>query len=193
MVKRRIIATVPQGGAMAVPTPADHERLRTLFESHAPAIRAYAARRCARVDDIDDAVAETFTVAWRRLASVPLDAELPWLYGVARRVVANQRRGERRWLGLVARLGAQPRDVSTPPADGGPALEAFATLRPDDQELLRLVAWEELSHAEIATVLRISPNAVAIRLHRARKRLADRLAAMSPAGNEQPSAGHSTG
>jgi RNA polymerase sigma-70 factor (ECF subfamily) len=166
------------------------ERFRTVFESHYGAVRAYALRRCPVAPDAEDVVAETFTVAWRRLEQVPEDAPLPWLYGVARRVLANQRRGERRWLALLERLRQQPADVPTPEFDGPPVVEALRGLRPDDQEILRLAAWEGLSHAEIATALGISTNAATIRVHRARRRLADALRpAAEPARKEPLAAG----
>ena len=66
------------------------DRFEELFREHYRAVRGYALRR-APGDLAQDAVSETFLVAWRRLDDVPADA-LPWLYGVARRVLANQRR-----------------------------------------------------------------------------------------------------
>ncbi|MCO8271077.1 hypothetical protein M1L60_10780 [Actinoplanes sp. TRM 88003] len=70
--------------------PAPEEHFNRLWLEHAPAVLRYARRR---VDDeqADEVVAETFVVAWRRLAEIPA-AELPWLFGVARRVSANVRR-----------------------------------------------------------------------------------------------------
>jgi RNA polymerase sigma-70 factor (ECF subfamily) len=133
-------------------------------------------RRAPTLADAEDAAAETFTIAWRKLDAVP-DEPLPWLYAVARRVLANQRRGRTRRERLVALLRVD--DVPTPlrvgDSDEGPAFEALASLSPADQELLRLVAWEELGNREIAHVLGVSPNAVAIRLHRARSRFAAAL------------------
>lgn len=117
-------------------------------------------------------MAETFLIAWRRFDAVPGgDAAVLWLYGVCRRVLSNQRRGERRRWRLFDKL-QRSQQASTEPelAEGGPAVDALARLRPHDQELLRLVAWEQLSHTEIAQVLGITPNAVAIRIHRARRR-----------------------
>ncbi|MEX2080552.1 MAG: sigma-70 family RNA polymerase sigma factor [Dehalococcoidia bacterium] len=152
------------------------ERFRVLFEANHGPVRAYAGRRCGRSEDAEDVVSETFAVAWRRLNDVPAEASLPWLYGVARKVLANQRRGQRRWLGLVERIRQQPQDVSTPESDGPPVVDALRTLRPDDQEVLRLAAWEGLSHSEIGSALGISTNAATIRIHRARKRLGEALA-----------------
>jgi RNA polymerase sigma-70 factor (ECF subfamily) len=144
-----------------------------LFEAHHAAVLAYALRRTSSAADAEDVAAETFATAWRRRADVPVDA-LPWLYGVARRVLANQRRGLLRWSRLRERL-TRTQDSAGLPTDGGPATRALHRLRPDDQEVLRLIAWEGLSHAEIAITLEVSVNAVAIRLHRARGRFADEL------------------
>jgi RNA polymerase sigma-70 factor (ECF subfamily) len=92
-------------------------------------------------------------------------------------VLANHRRG----LGRRERLAALLRvdDVATPLHAGEdrhtPAFAALGSLAPADQEILRLVAWEELGNQAIAAVLGITPNAVAIRLHRARARFAEAL------------------
>jgi len=145
-----------------------------IFAEHAPALLAYALRRCPQAADAEDAVAETFTIAWRRFGQVPSgESTRPWLYGVCRRVLANHRRGEARRWRLLDRLAQRepPRpSVTEDGAPTGPAIEALGRLRGDEQELLRLLAWERLRHAEIATVLGISVNAVAIRIHRARAR-----------------------
>ena len=150
--------------------------LAALFETHERRVLAYALRRTAIEADAEDIAAETFVVAWRRRREVPDDA-LPWLLGVARRLLANQRRGQGRRAGLFARLVQERSEVTAPSSDGneGPAIRALVRLGPADQELLRLVAWEELDHRSIGLVLGISENAVAIRLHRARQRFRDEL------------------
>lgn len=150
-----------------------------MFQACERRVLAYALRRTASQADAEDAVAETFTIAWRKMEQVPLDA-LPWLLAVARRIIANQRRSGRRRAWLFAKLERQ--STSEPillPVDDspeGPAIAALARLRPNDQELLRLVAWDDLDQGEIGRVLGISPNAVAIRLYRARRRFRDELA-----------------
>jgi RNA polymerase sigma factor (sigma-70 family) len=167
-----------------VATPSSLQRFEQLFSAHQRSVLAYAIRRSASHADAEDVAAETFVIAWRKLHAVPEDA-LPWLYAVARRVLANQRRG----LGRRERLAAAFRlkDVPTPMRVGddvdGPTFQALATLSPSDQELLRLVAWEELGNQQIATVLGISSNAVAIRLHRARARFAEALGRTSLASD----------
>jgi len=155
-------------------------RFDALFSDHQRLILAYAIRRTPTLADAEDVAAETFSIAWRKIEAVPADA-LPWLYAVARRVLANHRRGRSRLERLTALLRVD--DVPTPMLAGedhdGPAFAALASLPPADQELLRLVAWEDLGNQEIAVVLGVTPNAVAIRLHRARARFADALARTS--------------
>lgn len=150
-----------------------------LYAEFGARVLAYSSRRTRSLADAEDVAAETFVVAWRRLDDAPANV-LPWLYGIARRTLANQRRANQRRISLLARLAlhrsAPP--METTPTDN-PALEALARMRPDDQELLRLVAWEGLDHAEISSVIGISVNAVAIRLHRARQRFARILAEIS--------------
>jgi RNA polymerase sigma-70 factor (ECF subfamily) len=150
-------------------------RFRELFERHYGAIAAYADRRCPPAD-ADDVVAETFAVAWRRLDSVPVDGALPWLYSVARKALANQRRSRRRWLGLLERMRSQQPDAVPEPGAGTPVADALRRLKADEREVLLLAAWEGLSHREIGLALGASENAIGIRVHRARKRLAQELA-----------------
>lgn len=153
--------------------------LESLYEATSRQVLAYAVRRAARSEDAEEVAAETFAIAWRRLSDAPA-YPLPWLYGIARRVLANQRRSADRRGRLRDRLFGHARheahDVRT---EGGPALAALARLRGDDQELLRLVAWEDLDHRAIAQVLGISVNAVAVRLHRARNRFAEQFREVS--------------
>lgn len=122
-----------------------------------------------RTNDGDDVLADTLLVLWRRLDDIPVDAALPWSYGVARGCLRNSKRStERRWK-LILRLVGEP-DAPAPGDD--PALgEAFAALADGDREVLRLWAWEQLPAREIAVVLGITPNAASIRLHRATARL----------------------
>ncbi|WP_406675563.1 sigma-70 family RNA polymerase sigma factor [Nonomuraea sp. N2-4H] len=103
-----------------------------------------------------------------------------WLYGVARRVLANHFRAEERRTALAARLREEAASWAVPDRTHDPAYQAFQRLSDDDRELLSLVAWEGLSGPEIAKVLGCSRGAARIRLHRARKRLAKELAALDP-------------
>lgn len=158
------------------------ERFTALFDRTHAALLAYAVRRVADPGDAADVVAETFLVAWRRLDDVPTgDDARPWLFGVARHVLANHYRGERRRHALADRLRDDLREVTVPPPDaGGSGIElALRRIPEDDRELLRLVAWEGLARDEIALALGVPRATVRVRLHRARRRL---LAAMAEVG-----------
>jgi RNA polymerase sigma-70 factor (ECF subfamily) len=143
---------------------------------HDPVL-GYVMRRTGNGHDAADVLAETFLTAWRRLDDIPGGENTrPWLYGVARRVLANHHRGERRRLALGDRLRAELADVTvTADTEPGEVADAFATLPDGDRELLSLVAWEGLDHGQIAVALGCSRNAVRVRLHRARRRLTAEL------------------
>lgn len=163
--------------------PARDEKFEGLFRANYPAVRAYALRRTSR-DAAQDVVAETFLVAWRRLDEVPSDA-LPWLYGVARRVLANQRRAAGRGAALERRLAsATPRSQYRDPGDSAADAEvlrlALGRLPEPSREALMLTAWHGLSRARAARAAGCSRAAFAVRLHRARTRLAAELAALEP-------------
>lgn len=151
-------------------------RFSRLYRVHGREVLAYALRRVEDREDAADVLAETFLVAWRRLGEVPGDPEAKlWLYGVARRVIANLQRTERRRSRLAQRLGESLRaELAAGPASRGEAaavLRAMAGLGAEDRELLLLVSWEGLSPSEAAKVLGVSSLAARSRLHRARRRL----------------------
>lgn len=155
-------------------------RFRQLFRVAYPAIGRYARNRGLRPSEAEDLVARTLEIGWRRLSDVPADDPLPWLYAVARNLLRNERRSAARHNALVidlAAAGARPAaDDDGTSLDARALREALAGLGEDDQELLRLIAWDGLSPAQAATTLGCSPEAARTRLHRARKRLAARLA-----------------
>jgi RNA polymerase sigma-70 factor (ECF subfamily) len=152
-------------------------RFEALFRDNAAVVRAYAARRIGR-DDADDVVGEVFLIAWRRLDDLPEEPG-PWLLGVARRVIANRRRGELRRSAMHDRLSAgaarvaQPRE---PQGTDGAVAAALARLDERDVEVLLLTAWDGLGHADAARVLGIRTGTLTVRLHRARRRFARLLA-----------------
>ena len=162
------------------------ESRRDRFEEVAPGliepVRRYLARR-TDPETAEDVLAETLLVCWRRATELP-DEPLPWVYAVARNCLRNAERSARRQERVAARIMALPPDAE-PPED--PALdEALATLRPEEAELLRLWAWEQLTPAEIGVVLGITPNAASTRLTRAKKKLSDRLRkSVAAAGHEE--------
>jgi RNA polymerase sigma-70 factor (ECF subfamily) len=167
--------TSKQGRELPGPESRDL-RFDRLYAEHLRSVLAYAVRRAGDEQDAADVVAETFLVAWRRLDDVPAgpDACL-WLYGVARRVLANQHRAGRRRRRLADRLGRDLvpalQTASLPVRDAPPIRAALSRLDAGDQEILRLAAWEELTPQAIASVLGITAIAARSRLHRARNRL----------------------
>jgi RNA polymerase sigma-70 factor (ECF subfamily) len=165
------------------------EAFRLLYADNFDRVLGYALRRVGHSEDAADVVAETFLIAWRRLADVPEgdDARL-WLYGVARRTLANQRRSETRRTALGERLrhelaGVVP-DLADDVVTEHSLRTAVAALRPADREVLLLSLWEGLEPREIAVVLVCSVIAVRTRLSRARGRLRTVL------GNDPPIDGH---
>jgi RNA polymerase sigma-70 factor (ECF subfamily) len=147
-------------------------RFEALFHQHADAVLAYAIRR-SDSDTAEEIVAETFAVAWRRLDVVP-DPALPWLLGVARKVLANERRSQGRAVALALRLVREPVESTDDPADViGARISMQAALDgllPAEREVLQLLAWEGLSAAQAADTLGCSRVAITLRLHRARRR-----------------------
>jgi RNA polymerase sigma-70 factor, ECF subfamily len=151
----------------------DSDQLRaigTLYERHADAVMRYAVRRSDR-ETAEEVTAQVFLVAWRRRGALPDDA-LPWLYGVARRALSEQRRGAARRRRLHERLRGVAVEVA-------PALElqdrgledALMRLSDVDREALLLRYWEELEPAQVAAALGCSRATLTVRLHRARARL----------------------
>ena len=143
------------------------ERFEHIYEEHLPAVRAYVRRR-APESLVEDVVADVFVVCLRRIDDVPRNA-LPWLYGVARKTLANERR-KRHDVPLAAEIAYEPE-----PAGDSQLAAAFAALGDADREILRLVAWEGLPLRNAARALECSPVAARVRYHRAKSRLRAQL------------------
>jgi RNA polymerase sigma-70 factor (ECF subfamily) len=166
--------------------PGEDERFRALFDAHFADLWRFVRRRCATPEDADDIAGQVFAVAWRRRGDLPEGVEVRlWLFGVARRVLANHRRTGARHDRLVQRLsgiadGHEDREPDVPSDLLGAAL---ASLSEDHRAVVEMRCWDGLTVGEIAAVLDCSPNAVSIRLHRARKQLAAYLARTGLASN----------
>lgn len=146
------------------------QRFEQIYAEHHRAVKAYVRRRAPEAV-VDDVVWDTFLVCLRKIERVPQEP-LPWLYAVARKTLANERRKCTR----VADARPVPAAEPAPLGDGALA-GAFNSLSERDREVLRLGAWEGLSLADAATVLGCSAVACRVRYHRAKSRLASRLAA----------------
>jgi RNA polymerase sigma factor (sigma-70 family) len=180
------------------PLPSVHALFEDAYRSSGTAVLGYALRRVASRDDALDVVAETFATAWRRRAELPAEPEevRPWLFGIARRCLANTLRSSRRAGRLGERLAGALADTALPDpstvheirAEGRRVREALDRLAPDDRELVTLVGWEGLTPAQAATALGVSAGAARVRLHRARTRL--RAALVIPADVEETDRDH---
>lgn len=158
--------------------PADdvfRPRFEAVFDVHHADVLAFARRR-VEGDTAEDVVSETFAVVWRKRDTIP-DAPLPWIYAIARRVVANQRRSAKRRIRLLNRLSSEPGDGA---GDRDPAevvalrervAAAFSSLSESEREILMLVAWDGVDAKAAARILGCSAAAFRVRLHRARRAL----------------------
>lgn len=170
----------------------NRRRFAAVFEQHYDSVLAYATRR-SDPHTAQEVASETFLVAWRRIADVPPgDAARPWLFVVARNVMANQRRGEYRRANTEHAAGVfdsrtrHPRDIGDATVEQLVVRDALASLTPDDREVLMLVAWDGLTHREAAQVVGCSTATLGVRVHRARRRLAAALEPPAPLPSPSP-------
>jgi len=174
-------------GAVIAHSVADPDRFAVIWERHAGDVHRFVMRRLGR-DLADDVTAETFAIALRQRGGFDQARTnaRPWLFGIAANIVGKHRRTEVRGLRAVARLGADPVAATFVPQEAtddrvvasaaGPALAvALAKLSPGDRQVLLLVAWADLSYAEVAEALAIPVGTVRSRLNRARTRVRSSL------------------
>jgi RNA polymerase sigma factor (sigma-70 family) len=178
-------------GDQARAQPDADRRFESCFRDNYAAVLAFSARRLPDRATAEDAASETFAVVWRRRDLIP-EEPLPWLYGIALRVVANQRRSgqRRRRLGDRLEHEASSQAARPEPVDALHRRDAFSRafqrLSEDEREVLRLVVWDGLDTREAASVLGCSGAAFRVRLHRARRRLAKHLEATGHSPGERP-------
>lgn len=164
---------------MGPPGKRDEAWFTKTYAIQYPHIVKYGRRRLGDIDASAELAQEVFIIAWRRRREVP-DHSLPWLYGVARRLLANQWRARRAAAQVLPIIDADlPQEAGSSGADAilrvTDLQAALVSLTELDQEILRLVGWEELTVSEAAQVLGCTRTTAAVRLHRARKRLTDAM------------------
>ncbi|MGO4751213.1 RNA polymerase sigma factor [Streptomyces sp. 2MCAF27] len=158
--------------------PIDTEAQFTeVYRAHYEDVLRFVRRR-AHPMNVDDIVGETFLAAWRRRRELP-DEPRPWLFGTARKVMLNSDRGMRRRAALAVHIQqSAPVDGHDPTALVDSRMElaaAWQSLAPADQEVLALHVWEDLAARDAAKVIGCSRAAYAMRLTRAKRRLAGLL------------------
>jgi RNA polymerase sigma-70 factor (ECF subfamily) len=162
-------------------TPSHRQDFERLYVEHFDRVAAYLLAR-ADSEAAREALVATFEVAWRRIEEVPR-AELPWLLGIARRVIANDRRSRARQIALLERMTAAAHAENSQPDDPDLAADladALMDLTPLQREALLLIAWDGLSEREAAKALGCSRVAFAARLHRARSQVRVALSHRQP-------------
>jgi RNA polymerase sigma-70 factor, ECF subfamily len=156
----------------------ERQRFERLYREQFGRVAAYLLARAER-DLASEAISKTFEITWRRISDVPQEP-LPWLLGVARKVLADLRRTQGRQDALVERIAASGPDSTGDHADAligrEGVLAALGRLTDLQQEVLLLIAWDGLTQREAATALGCSRGAVALRVHRARRRLEQAMA-----------------
>ena len=163
-------------------------RFAASYQRHQSAVHGYLRRRVGPAD-AEDLLAQVFVVAWRRVEDLPAaPADRLWLFGIARRVVADHRRSTLRRHRLRERLAAEAAPASTPSEFGDLRRRVDAALKrlsDADRQVLGLLLWDDRSLAEAAELLACSLSAVESRYRRARSRFRDAYLA---AGNRTPAA-----
>jgi RNA polymerase sigma-70 factor (ECF subfamily) len=160
----------------------DSDWFTRTYAAHYIDIVRYGVRRLPDPESAAELAQEVFVVAWRRRTEVP-DRSLPWLYGVARYLLANHRRRSGRSVAGASAVDQIAVEVVGSEAAGAVAdvRAALTRLSEQDQEILRLIGWEELTVAEAAQTLGCTRATAGVRLHRARRRLQAELDRPSPA------------
>ena len=158
-------------------TPAER-RIERLAAAHGARVLAYLGRRTTPHEDAADLYQHVLTTTWRKIHTVPDGDEeaLCWMLAVARRELANHRRGATRRLAATDRLRDAIADrAAEPRAPDDRVHAALDNLSAHDRELITLTYWDELTAEQVGRVLGLSATATRKRLQRARARLADRL------------------
>lgn len=164
------------------PLPNDDERFTRLYEDTSRDLLAFLLRRCATAEDAADCLAESYRIAWETGARIPAgDEARPWLFGVARNIARQTHKGETRRAATTIALATAAERWYTPSGPEDSALaDALSELSPVDQEIITMIAADGLAPREVAAILGLSPNAVRIRVHRAREKLRVLLGPAAP-------------
>lgn len=164
------------------PSPEDDERITRLYQDTNKAVLAFLLRRCATAEDAADCLAETYRIAWQNRNRVPPGQEARgWVFGIARNLArAEWRRSERRSATSQALALAAETWYADPTSGHSRLTDALAELSPIDQEIITMLSADGLAPREVAAALKLSPNVIRVRAHRAREKLRHLLAETDP-------------
>jgi RNA polymerase sigma factor (sigma-70 family) len=159
-------------------SPEDDERFHRLYVETSQDLLAFLLRRCLSAEDAGDCLSETFRIVWEKRERIPPgDDARPWLFGVARNVLRREHASAEREAEAVHELAVAAQRSGAITSTNTTALTALASLSPLDQEIITMLAWDDLAPREVAVILGLSPNVVRVRAHRAREQLRNTLAA----------------
>ncbi len=171
----------PSSRAIPLLSSVDTLTFEGVYEEHFAFVWRSALRLGVPRSSVDDVVQEIFLVVHRRLKDYEHRSSLKtWLFGIVRRVVAHQRRTDRRKPSHTGRDEATDLDAFGDASHVGPerrAQEAEAVrlldrilneLDDDKREAFILSELEEMTIAEVAEALGQNPNTMASRIRAAR-------------------------
>ncbi len=141
-----------------------------LFSTHATDVHRYVSRRHIG-NDVDDLVAEVFTLAWQKCHEIPDGFELQWLYRTAWFVLANAHRKHSETPIDTSQIEGFTADIADVVIEQAQMRRVWLEIPERDREILRLVAWEGLTPPEVAAVLGLSTGGASSAISRARKNL----------------------
>jgi RNA polymerase sigma-70 factor (ECF subfamily) len=182
------LAHLDRDRALVMAAQADPTRFEPLYRKYLAQVYSYAYYELGDHHDAEDVTERTFLAALSNLGRFedrarPEDGEgastfRVWLFRIARNVVANHRRDERRHPTTsleAATVVSDPHDVESDAAlrdDAAVALRAVGRLSGDRRRAVILRFVDEMSTSEIAGVLGRSEGAVRVLLHRALRAVA---------------------
>ena len=178
----------PSDASVIASSLAEPDRFAEIFDRHFASVFRFAERRVGR-DQAAEVASESFARAFAKRGSFRPEATdaLPWLLGIASRLILHERRRFVRYLAAVERVSAEIRTADRDgdlgsvdrrldaPAEWARMRAALLALADTDRELLLLVTWDELSYEEAAAVLGLPLGTVRSKLHRAKARLRELL------------------
>jgi RNA polymerase sigma-70 factor (ECF subfamily) len=164
----------------------DDQRFHRLYVETSQDLLAFLLRRSHTAEDAADCLSETFRITWEKRQRIPAgDDARPWLYGIARNVLRRERASAEREAEAAHEIALAAQRSGAITSTNTAALTALASLSPLDQEIITMLAWDDLAAREVAVILGLSPNVVRVRAHRAREQLRNALATAAFEGSNR--------